>query len=1307
MADKQRNINYRGTTQQERTLKSLLPDSTLVDERSLADLLAFAAAYSHRVLYTNEKDESYVKGEKGEVIFKNWGDFFAKDISVYWANVLTTDLSIADKKIQEGFLRILQLKEKTESNSQEKQEIKEAQRDNFVNLLTDLVDLLLDLNKWYQEGEKLKDLGKETRIEIELERAINGDLGEKMIFFFHLLDQISKDLELQGPALDTCLEKIALVDDFLRPKQTSHMITWKEGGDLSENIEFAGGYLQEFYRRLFFTMAYILEMAPGLLEESLEKKNDHQPEIGLFIAFLKLYAHAQTHLNSITRRHLDFYYQTILKQGANVLIPDESILCLTLADHMEEYLLRKGTKFAAGVNEAGVSSYYEAKDDVVINRVKVKDLRTLFISKNPMVKIGSSYRLVSAIYAAPFANSMDGQGKPFEIEDHSWPLLGEDQFDKAVIDRQMQTSTLGFALASPVLQLGEGEREINIEFKFTSSSFSQLNALMEDIALNAEKSTAPEDVFDRVLGNAFRLFVSGLETWIPIERYTILPPNTSEGESDLLRLRFYLKQADPAITGYQAEVLGGVQYDTQWPVLRVVLSDSEAVYGYSFLRDLQLERIKIKARVTGLRSVTVSNDQSLLDASAPFNPFGTLPRKNSYFLIGCVELFNKAISELKIHLDWSDLPDDEGGWKTYYQAYKQGIDQDSFRVKVSALSDFGFYPKKKLEREEIQLFEVIEGEVPAIQERKTIEKLNLKKLKIRPQYDLVELEPYTNRTRTGYLKLSISNPPMVFGHALYPRIFSRAVIENAKPRPFSIVSPAEEELSLPNEPYTPLLDRLVIDYEAESEIIFNQLELRENIPEADNKFFRLHPFGMETVYAKQRVKSPYLFPQFDEDGYLFIGLDEVKPPQEISLFFRIKESKKQFSDAPIEIGWHYLKQEEWVAFEADQILSDSTEKLSTTGIVRLWCPPDFASDSNIMPNDKHWIRVTASGNLDIVGRCDLVSTQAVEINWIDNGDENHLLIPGKNRPPIEGLAVQVTAIEDVMQMLPFYGGCSPEDHNSFYVRISERLRHKNRAISLWDIERMVLDKFPQIHQAKCIGRLGHEDLLRTGEVKVVVIPEIKGMDPEPKVGFHTLKEIEAFLSQVSSPFSKIHVINPSYEKVKVSCGIRLKAAYEKEVGKSWQEIHDSILHFICPWLKEGAISLGGSVSKNELLSVLSEHPRVQFVTGFSLVQIYEKSLGYYDLADTASEGTQRELLVASLPWSILVPVAQHQIDFLDEEQYLAAAASAIEEMRLETDFVVLEDDKLDGEITAAFDRSREADDEDEDDDFDIPLAWLG
>ena len=181
---------------------------------------------------------------------------------------------------------------------------------------------------------------------------------------------------------------------------------------------------------------------------------------------------------------------------------------------------------------------------------------------------------------------------------------------------------------------------------------------------------------------------------------------------------------------------------------------------------------------------------------------------------------------------------------------------------------------------------------------------------------------------------------------------------------------------------------------------------------------------------------------------------------------------------------------QWRDFSQNQLLSDGTNGFNNSGIICLELPKDMNKNMDILTSDMHWIRVTLRGDASLMPKCRKVATQAVSCTWVDNGTGASHLVKPLPADSIKKLQSSINQIRRVNQPFPSFGGRVGEDKTQFYVRTSERLRHKNRAVSAWDYERLVLDKFPNIHQVKCVTHVGNESYVDAGSVSVVVIPKI-------------------------------------------------------------------------------------------------------------------------------------------------------------------------------------------------------------------------
>jgi len=210
--------------------------------------------------------------------------------------------------------------------------------------------------------------------------------------------------------------------------------------------------------------------------------------------------------------------------------------------------------------------------------------------------------------------------------------------------------------------------------------------------------------------------------------------------------------------------------------------------------------------------------------------------------------------------------------------------------------------------------------------------------------------------------------------------------------------------------------------------------------------------------------------------------------------------------------------------------------LINSGIVELSLKP--ALPNQLLPSDLYWIRAAIVRSSD--GVCDMVAVHpnAVLATFDDNDNApDHLQHP---LPPaqITGPVAPTPGVSAVKQPYTSFGGKTAERDESFYVRVSERLRHKQRALTMWDYERLVLEKYPQIYKVKCLRADVIADPPDPGRIDVIVVPNIRNRFPfkpfEPKAPADLIRDVESFLSDKTPPSARVTVKNAHFVPVQVA-----------------------------------------------------------------------------------------------------------------------------------------------------------------------------
>ena len=136
-------------------------------------------------------------------------------------------------------------------------------------------------------------------------------------------------------------------------------------------------------------------------------------------------------------------------------------------------------------------------------------------------------------------------------------------------------------------------------------------------------------------------------------------------------------------------------------------------------------------------------------------------------------------------------------------------------------------------------------------------------------------------------------------------------------------------------------------------------------------------------------------------------------------------------------------------------------------------------------------------------------------------------------------------ISGILQPYTSYGGKSEEQDIIFYTRISERLRHKQRALTSWDYERLVLERFPRIYKVKCLPANAADQSAEPGRLDIIVIPDIRNQLPfdpfEPKAPADLLADIYSYLADKIPAWAALQIRNARYLAVKARIGVRFKS----------------------------------------------------------------------------------------------------------------------------------------------------------------------
>ena len=759
---------------------------------------------------------------------------------------------------------------------------------------------------------------------------------------------------------------------------------------------------------------------------------------------------------------------------------------------------------------------------------------------------------------------------------------------------ESQKYPIGFAIASPILNLKEGNRSITVTLDYQEDTLNT-NTISEII----NQDIIPFDVY-----------FSSKEDWIQVELPVIQVVNViSESEiqaldDNLSSLRFELDVSDTSapITPLKFEPsVNEIAVDA--PIIKIILKSEDKGNGeitsyYEQFKSIRVEKVKIEVSVKNIQDIKIRNDSSILDIKSPFQPFSNNPKVGSSFYFSNSEIIAKKLDSLTLNLQWMGLPED---FSTYYQAYsgtgviQPEITNNSFQAKLQLFSNRSWID---------------------LEPNKAI--FSFKDNKLSPNttlnYSNINLQDNSASNATpnldtddpfeynSYFKQELQGRD--FGHDLYPTVLNKVAL--ATDTDF-VKDKEKDKEGQDNDikiksltvypPYTPELKTISLDYTASIEIDLEKPDLKSN----SSQIFQLHPFGytdIQTQNQKQSIDEQkagtqyYLLPQYPEAAALYIGIRNLQPPQNLSILFQMVSGSGNVELTPPHITWSYLKGNHWQNFQESEILADTTNGLLDTGIIRFSIPQAANSEHQLLPTGLYWLRATVTENPTAIPDILDIKTQAVRATYINRGNAAEHLTKPLPANSIQSLVDRDSPIKTIQQPYTSFGGKPQEDNRAFITRVSERLRHKQRAITPWDYERLVLEHFPQIYKVKCITSAMGDAKPSEARVTIVVIPDISHTYPffplEPKVPLYLLKEIEDYLKKHTSPFVKLTVKNPRYETIQYRVGVRFRAGYEE--GYYLNQLNDDLKRFLSPWAyqEEADITFGSAIYSSSVIHFIEK-----------------------------------------------------------------------------------------------------------------------
>ncbi len=633
----------------------------LIDSRTEKDDLSFLVNFSSLLNFYDQNNK--VNGD--------WTPFLLKDPVFLIASIAKTPF----KKMYSLFLQscitcqeVLNNKELTSFEKKQNEALKSS-----INQIFNQVFYVFNLlERWIHYMMK-------SPLEYNLKSYVIKEVKEKYAQFLWALLWLKEQL-----VISKLIEGIEEVSKFIY--KSFNQKVWKNSNEKIPYAELLGlkypfientessvyDALKKTGEIVFSFFNSIIEYAPVEFK-NLQKDKDLYPDTLLLQTFTELMKIYRNQINGLSRKHLNFYYKDVLRQKKLHAVPDAVFVCADLSEINTPFKLIERKLFNGGQYEDESTILYKNIEEVSLNPAAIVEAYT--VSKQKPLDNFSKLYLKKQKEVNTVQKDEEGNTK-------SWQTFGSQ------ISSNGKEVQLGFAVASPMLLLKEGHRELTLKFTFS-------------------KKIKITDLF-----NKGKYYLSTEEGWYLITKDQIKisfkGPYGNEVEFVIT-----LDVEQPPIVAF---IENPDKLESSWPIFKMCYKEFTDV-----TIPLKIRFLEISVNVEELHTFQLYNDFGLLESEKPFQLLGPIPEKGQSFMIGNAEVFSKPVATFSIEIDWNNLPED---FAIYYEQYNKFLSgyynfpkenyelfKESQKKPSSSFFSFNWFPfiwRKDKKKEEFILIPAVE-----------------------------------------------------------------------------------------------------------------------------------------------------------------------------------------------------------------------------------------------------------------------------------------------------------------------------------------------------------------------------------------------------------------------------------------------------------------------------------------------------------------------------------------------------------------------------------------------------------------------
>lgn len=429
----------------------------------------------------------------------------------------------------------------------------------------------------------------------------------------------------------------------------------------------------------------------------------------------------------------------------------------------------------------------------------------------------------------------------------------------------------------------------------------------------------------------------------------------------------------------------------------------------------------------------------------------------------------------------------------------------------------------------------------------------------------------------------------------------------------------------------PRIETIYIDYDVTESSFTNQ----QNVIE----IYQILPFGYKQIKKGVANKFNPFENLIKSGGEIYLGFENANSGDSLNLLVQLSEGSANPLKNPANLVWSFLQEEnKWIKIEQNEI-GDETFGLLNSGLVNYTIPDFNTQNSTVLPSGIFWIKIFVD-EPDAICEFIGVHTQAFKAVLTDFENIGSQFVEHTEKETITKLYNPTTYIRKVKQPYTSFGGKVKEDDSLFYERTSEHLRHKNRAITTWDYERLILQNFPDVYRVKCLNHYRYDTYppskISSGYITLIPVRKSNSTEPnaswKPLVSQDIMNKIRLFISVIASPHARIMVKQPKLETIVLKFKVKYREIPGADLRLYESKLRTLIDKFLSPWaFGEQEIEFANEIEIASIIQLIDDQPYVDFITDFEVIHYYLNQNGNLETISNVKK------IVPSTDYTLFVP----------------------------------------------------------------------